>query len=82
MQGHAYSVTGCEEVDGRKYITLRNPWANDERMYTKVTEKDGRVHYEVSSHNKTHIGQSATSGTFHVELNDFMCSVDQIYFNG
>lgn len=81
VQGHAYSVTGCEEIDGRKYITLRNPWANYERMYTKVTEKDGRVHYEVSSHNKTHIGQSATSGTFHVELNDFMCSVDQIYFN-
>ena len=82
VQGHAYSVTGCEEIDGRKYITLRNPWANYERMYTKVTEKDGRVHYDVKENKQGLFAQSDNSGTFHMELNDFMGCVDDIYFNG
>lgn len=82
VQGHAYSVTGCEEIDGRKYVTLRNPWARFERNYVKVTETDGRVHYEVTENKQGLFAQSDNSGTFHMELNDFMGSVDQIYING
>lgn len=82
VQGHAYSVTGCEEIDGRKYITLRNPWARFERNYVKVTETDGRVHYEVKENTQGLFAQSDNSGTFHMELNDIMGSVDQIYING
>ena len=82
VQGHAYSVTGCEEIDGRKYITLRNPWARFERNYVKVTETDGRVHYEVKENTQGLFAQSDNSGTFHMELNDFMGSVNHIYING
>lgn len=82
VQGHAYSVTGCEEINGRKYITLRNPWARFERNYVKVTETDGRVHYEVTENKQGLFAQSDNSGTFHMELNDFMGCVDDIYFNG
>lgn len=82
VQGHAYSVTGCEEIDGRKYITLRNPWARFERTYVKVTETDGRVHYDVKENKQGLFAQSDNSGTFHMELNDFMGCVDDIYFNG
>lgn len=82
VQGHAYSVTGCEEIDGRKYVTLRNPWARFERNYVKVTETDGRVHYDVKENKQGLFAQSDNSGTFHMELNDFMGCVDDIYFNG
>ena len=82
VQGHAYSVTGCEEIDGRKYVTLRNPWARFERTYVKVTETDGRVHYDVKENKQGLFAQSDNSGTFHMELNDFMGCVDDIYFNG
>lgn len=82
VQGHAYSVTGCEEIDGRKYITLRNPWARFERNYVKVTETDGSVHYEVQENTQGLFAQSDNSGTFHMELNDFMGNVNHIYING
>lgn len=82
VQGHAYSVVGCEVIDGRKYITLRNPWARFERNYVKVTEKDGRVHYDVTENTQGLFAQSDNSGTFHMELNDFMGSVNHIYING
>ena len=82
VQGHAYSVVGCEQIDGRKYVTLRNPWARFERTYIKVTEKDGRVHYEVKENTQGLFAQSDNSGTFRMELNDFMGSVDHIYING
>ncbi len=81
VQQHAYSVVGCEEIDGRKYVTLRNPWARMERRYVKVTEKDGRVHYDVKANTQGLFAQSDNSGTFHMELNDFMNAVDDIYFN-
>lgn len=81
VQGHAYSVVGCKEIDGRKCVTLRNPWANFERQYVKVTETDGRVHYEIQEIKQGIFAQSDTSGTFRMELNDFMGSVDAIYSN-
>ena len=81
VQQYAYSVVGCEEIDGRKYVTLRNPWARMERRYVKVTEKDGRVHYDVKANTQGLFAQSDNSGTFHMELNDFMNAVDDIYFN-
>ncbi len=35
---HAYAVLGCEEIDGVKYVKVRNPWGHYGREYQK---KDG-----------------------------------------
>lgn len=79
-QGHAYSVAGCEEIDGRKYITLRNPWANTERQYVQVTNAKGEVAHKVRKRKQRAIVASERSGMFHMELNDFMNSINMIFY--
>lgn len=71
VEGHAYSVLGTEEKDGGKYISkyirVRNPWGEYERVYNK----NGRAQIAPDKH----------GGTFLMELNDFMANFNELEIN-
>lgn len=80
VQGHAYSIIGCKEIDGHKYIQLRNPWGSFGHGYKKITTigADGKavaVKYELREMDK----HGKKDGRFQMELNDFMARVDVFY---
>lgn len=82
VEGHAYSIVGCREIDGRKFIILRNPWGNLEREYVRFTCPDGTVHVGTRAvKHRNRLTQSDTFGMFQMELNDFLNKFDRIYFN-
>lgn len=80
VQGHAYSIIGCKEIDGHKYIQLRNPWGSFGHGYKKITTigADGKavaVKYELREMDK----HGKKDGRFQMELNDFLNRVDVFY---
>ncbi len=77
VEGHAYTVLGCVELNGRKYVRVRNPWGSKIRGYKKViSKKDGKVTYEVKEIDKS---KGKQKGQFLMELNDFISRTDMIY---
>ncbi len=60
---HAYSVIGTAEIDGRKFIKVRNPWGEYVRHY-----------YTRSGSEKlrSRKGSTADKGVFLVEIGDFV----------
>jgi len=42
-ESHAYSIIGCKEIEGRKFITVRNPWGQVECTYNRIT-KLGKIY--------------------------------------
>lgn len=82
VEGHAYSIVDCMEIDGRKYIILRNPWGKLEREYVRFTCPDGTVHVGTRAvKHRNPLTQSDTRGMFQMELNDFLSKFSRIYFN-
>lgn len=75
--GHAYTILGCEEHDGHKFIRMRNPWNTGVREYVKITEPDGTVHFTSSKRKKLF---SKDTGTFLLDLADFKNTVDSLYY--
>jgi hypothetical protein len=67
---------GTQEMDGKKFIKLRNPWASTTQRYVRSTDKNHkeRVYGERD-------GSSSTDGIFLMELNDFMTRTDHVYLN-
>ena len=63
--GHAYTVLGAKEIDGERYVIMRNPYGN---MVAEYDEK-GKLHrtdtYMSSSMNETY-------GQFIIKLDDFL----------
>ncbi len=62
--GHAYTVLGAKEVDGEKYVILRNPYGNMSTMYDekgKLYKTDWHLSYSMNE----------TYGQFIIKLDDF-----------
>ena len=76
-EGHAYSILGCMEKGGYKYLALQNPWGNTERIYTRVTKPGKKGHPPVIEYKEEEV--NLQSGQFYIELNDLMNSCDVIY---
>ena len=75
-EGHAYSVIGTEEMDGKKFIKLRNPWAGGTMQYSRTKGPDGkeRIHRNRNE-------SEDTDGIFFVELNEFIAKGESITVN-
>ena len=63
--GHAYIILGAEEIDGEKYVTLRNPYSN----MTLVYDKDGQASME-GSYVSSSVSESC--GQFKIKFKDFL----------
>lgn len=74
---HAYTILGCEERHGHKFIRLRNPWNTGVLEYVKITEPDGTVHF--TSSQRKHLITKDT-GIFLLELADFKNIANRIYY--
>ena len=84
VEGHAYSVMGVMEKEGKKFVKLRNPWSQTEMQYVKVSKSDGTTSISTKAVNNGILDILSTSknkGTFYMEWNDFLSKTDDIYFN-
>lgn len=77
---HAYTVLGCEEKNGHRFVRVRNPWGMSTMSYTKITEKDGTVHFESAM--KEEENSSKQTGMFLLELADFVRYTRAVHVNG
>jgi len=80
VEGHDYSILGVKELNGHKYVLMRNPWKSTGVGYTKITipgdEATGKekvVKYKSKKVDKEQNGQ------FLMELNEFVTRVDFFY---
>lgn len=73
---HVYSVIGLKEMDGKKFVLLRNPWASGENGYIKVTKPGEKPVFKNYMHKS---GRS--KGSFFIEWNDLLSKIDTICFN-
>lgn len=67
VETHAYSVMATKEMDGKKFVLLRNPWAFLTQRYIRVL-KPGQKETFRGEENY----DSATDGVFLMEWNDFL----------
>lgn len=84
VEGHAYSVMGVMEKDGKKFVKLRNPWAQTEMQYVTVKKPDGTTSLATRAVHGGFMDMLYTSenkGIFYMELNDFLSKMDDVYFN-
>ena len=70
--GHAYTVLGAEEIDGKKYIILRNPYANMTLHY----DKDGKESME-----GTYLSSEMNEGCgqFKILVKDFLANMSGLF---
>lgn len=80
VEGHAYTVIGCKEIEGHKFVHLRNPWGSFVRGYklTRTPNPNGGAPIDKYETQKTD-NSGKQDGQFLMELNDFMSRIDQIY---
>ncbi|MBR5420200.1 MAG: hypothetical protein IK115_03520 [Lachnospiraceae bacterium] len=71
--GHAYTVLGAKEVDGKKYVTLRNPYANMSYRVNEVGEAEKSTSYFSSVADET-------CGQFDMPLEEFIRSADSVAY--
>ncbi|KAL3996991.1 hypothetical protein ACER0C_009647 [Sarotherodon galilaeus] len=81
VKGHAYSITGVEEVNARgqkvKLVRIRNPWGQVE--WNGAWSDNSREWNYVDSAEKTRILQnSADDGEFWMEFEDFKRNYDKV----
>ncbi|MCR5097879.1 MAG: hypothetical protein K6B14_02910 [Lachnospiraceae bacterium] len=69
--GHAYTVLGAKEVDGVKYVTLRNPYAN------MSYQRDEKGDETMSSTYFSSVADS-TCGQFDIPLDELLDNIESI----
>lgn len=69
--GHAYSVLGGKEVDGKKYVLLRNPYSTHSLQYDEQ-QKKSKTGWLLSA------GSDETYGQFYMEYEDFLQAFDKV----
>lgn len=80
VENHAYTVLGCREISGHRYIHLRNPWAFNVRGYTKITKPGADGKEPEVTYKARHIDKNEKQeGQFLMELNDFLSRANIIY---
>ncbi|XP_039593804.1 calpain 2, (m/II) large subunit, like isoform X2 [Polypterus senegalus] len=74
VKGHAYSLTGAEEVDYRgrpeKLIRIRNPWGQVE--WTGPWSDNSREWSQISAGEKSRLSNRSEDGEFWMSFNDFL----------
>ncbi|XP_030627252.1 calpain-2 catalytic subunit-like [Chanos chanos] len=74
VKGHAYSVTGAEEVeyngDMIKLVRIRNPWGQVE--WTGAWSDNSSEWYHVSDEDRDRLKQRAEDGEFWMSFSDFL----------
>ncbi|KAM8772553.1 calpain-9 [Acanthopagrus schlegelii] len=80
VKGHAYSITGLEEVNYRgrpvQLIRVRNPWGQVE--WNGPWSDDSREWSYVDSADKNRILQNSDDGEFWMEFEDFKRNYDKV----
>ena len=82
--GHAYAIVGVKEMDGKKFIEMRNPWRTGDTGYVKCTKPGEKTVYEKVQYGHGPLGnifRQKEQGTFFLELNDFVKNARTIYYN-
>lgn len=62
--GHAYTVMGAKEINGKKYVLLRNPYST----YSLQYQEDGA---RSRTGNLINVSSDETYGQFYIEIEDF-----------
>ena len=62
--GHAYTVMGAKEINGKKYALLRNPYST----YSLQYQEDGS---KSRTGDLINVSSDETYGQFYIEVNDF-----------
>lgn len=81
---HAYAIVGVKEMDGKKFVKMRNPWRAGDTGYVKCTKPGENPVFERVQYNASPFSalfRQKDQGTFYLELNDFILNVARIYFN-
>ena len=81
---HAYAIVGVKEMDGKRFIKMRNPWRAGDTGYVKCTKPGENAVFERVKYNDgpfSTISRQKEQGTFYLELNDFLRNVKTIYYN-
>ena len=63
--GHAYTVMGAKEINGKKYVLMRNPYSTFSLQYEENGEK-------TRTGSGIHVSSDDTYGQFYMELSDFV----------
>lgn len=63
--GHAYTVMGAKEIDGKKCILLRNPYSTFSLQYQENGEK-------IRTGDLINVSSDETYGQFYIEVSDFV----------
>ncbi len=69
--GHAYSVLGAEMIGGKRYVILRNPYAN----MSRVENEDGSVKLSTTFASST---ADTTHGQFTMPFEEFLRSMKDV----
>lgn len=69
--GHAYTVMGAKEIDGKKCILLRNPYSTFSLQYQENGEK-------TRTGDLINISSDETYGQFYIEVSDFVKKFGQV----
>lgn len=75
VEGHDYSILGVKELNGYKYVLMRNPWKSTGVGYTKITIPGNPP---IVKYKEEKVGKEQ-NGQFLLELNEFMTRVDFFY---
>lgn len=81
---HAYAIVGVKEMDGKKFVKMRNPWRAGDTGYVKCTKPGANAVFERVKYNDnpfSFFSRQKEQGTFYLELNDFLKNVNNIYYN-
>ena len=69
--GHAYTVMGAKEIDGKKCILLRNPYSTFSLQYQENGEK-------TRTGDLINVSSDETYGQFYIEVSDFVKKFGQV----
>lgn len=69
--GHAYTVMGAKEIDGKKCILLRNPYSTFSLQYQENGEK-------TRTGDLINVSSDETYGQFYIEVSDFVRKFGQV----
>lgn len=69
--GHAYTVMGAKEIDGKKCILLRNPYSTFSLQYQENGEK-------TRTGDMINVSSDETYGQFYIEVSDFVKKFGQV----
>ncbi len=75
QSGHAYTILGAQEINGVKYVKMRNPYSNHSLQYDKKGKRSQTGSSVITFAN----GSDDTYGQFLIKYTDFLQEFTAIY---